>query len=89
MIFLGLFYRSLQKMAGNEDNEVFCSSMEDHNDYFMKSLQEQFVEGRNCDLEIRLHDTNIYVHKCVIDIFFTKVCMLQVLNKRLIRQGLI
>lgn len=43
-----------------------------HGETIIKELHSQFKEGRNCDLEIRLDKKRLYVHKCLIDIFFIK-----------------
>lgn len=43
-----------------------------HGTLIVQELQAQFKEGRNCDLEIRLGKKRLYVHKCLVDIFFLK-----------------
>ncbi|KAL4227981.1 hypothetical protein ACF0H5_013419 [Mactra antiquata] len=43
-----------------------------HQKSMLKELYTQFKEGRNCDLEIRLNKRRLYVHKCLVDIFFLK-----------------
>ena len=41
--------------------------------YIMRQLHTQYKDGRNCDLEIRCKDTQMYAHKCMVDIFMLSV----------------